>query len=143
MIRRWAVPVLAVLGLIVAGYLSYHKLLGVGLYCVGGGKACDRVNASIYAYLAGVPVAYLGFAGYLAQGAIGLFTLQSRPTSAAALLIGWALALIGFLFSLYLTYVELFVLYDICQWCVASATLQTLLLIVFTWQVRSGDPGPG
>lgn len=137
MIRRWGIPLLSLLGLCVAGYLSFEKLVGGSIICIGGGSGCDRVNASMYAYLAGVPVAYLGFAGYLVLGAIGLYLTADRPGASTWTLIGWGCSLVGLLFSAWLTYVELFVLHDICQWCVVSATLQVLIFALFTWRLRS------
>jgi len=41
-----------------------------------------------------------------------------------------ALATVGFLFSVYLTGIELFVLHAICRWCVASAGIMTALWVL-------------
>ncbi len=138
MIRRWGIPLLSLLGLAVAGYLSYEKLTGGSIICVGGSTACDRVNASSYAYMAGIPVAYIGFAGYVALGILGWYSATGRPASDTAALLGWACSLVGLLFSGYLTYVELAIIHDICQWCVVSAVLQILIFILFTRRLRAG-----
>jgi len=140
MIRRWGIPVLALLGLIVSGYLSYEKLTGGSILCVGGSTGCDRVNMSSYAYIAGTPVAYLGFVGYLLLGLLGWYAAQPRPYANTAALLGWGCSLIGFFFSLWLTYVELFILHDICQWCVISAVLQVLIFVLFMDRVTSPPP---
>lgn len=138
MIRRWGIPALALLGVGVSGYLSYVKLTGGPIACFGGASGCDRVNASLYADVAGVPVAYLGLALYLALAALGWYAAAPRPHVAGALLAGWGLSLAGMLFSFYLTYVELAILFDICQWCVVSAVLITGIFALFSWRVATG-----
>jgi uncharacterized membrane protein len=80
------------------------------------------VQASDYAKLAGVPVALIGLVGYIAILASLLLPREVQVTAGAGL------AMIGFGFSAYLTYRELFTIDAICQWCVASAVLMTLLL---------------
>jgi uncharacterized membrane protein len=120
--RRLTVGIaaLAALGLGVAAYLTYVHYAGAEPICTGGG-GCEKVQTSTYAKLAGVPVALLGLAGYLGILA-SLRVPGERGVAITALL-----ALIGFGFSLYLTYLELFEIDAICQWCVASAVLMTLL----------------
>ena len=97
---------------------------GIEPVCAGGGGACERVQSSSYAELAGIPVAVLGVAGYaLILVALGVPGETGRM--AAALL-----ALVGFGFSAYLTYLELFEIDAICQWCVASAVVMAALAVV-------------
>jgi uncharacterized membrane protein len=118
---RLAVAVLALAGLAVAAYLTYVHYAGLKPFCAGGGGGCERVQSSSYAELAGVPVALLGTVGYaLILASLALPGELGR--SAGALL-----ALVGFGFSAYLTWVELFQIDAICQWCVASAVLMTAL----------------
>jgi uncharacterized membrane protein len=114
-----ATAALAVMGLAVAGYLTYVHYADVAPVCSGGG--CEKVQSSSYAELAGVPVALIGLIGYVAI--LGSLTLPGER----GLLLGALLALVGFGFSLYLTYLELFEIDAICQWCVASAVVMTLL----------------
>lgn len=109
-------------GLAVAGYLTYVHYEDISPLCTTGG--CEKVQASSYSELAGVPVALLGVFGYLAiAGSLWLRGDLGRAVTAA-------LAIIGFGFSAYLTYLELFVIDAICQWCVVSAALMTALLVV-------------
>jgi uncharacterized membrane protein len=115
---------LALVGLAIAGYLTWVHYAGLNPICVGGGGSCERVQSSRWAELAGVPVSLLGLIGY---GAI-LLTLalpEDLGRQAAALV-----ALVGFGFSAWLTYVELAKIDAICQWCVASAVVMTLLAAV-------------
>jgi uncharacterized membrane protein len=115
--------VLAVAGLGVAGYLTYVHYAGLHPVCVASG-GCETVQSSHYAKLAGVPVPLLGLIGYAAI----LLSLLVRGESGRLATAG--LALVGFGFSLYLTYLELFVIKAICQWCVASAVLLTALAVL-------------
>jgi uncharacterized membrane protein len=82
------------------------------------------VQASRWAKLDGIPVAVLGLGGYIA-------ILASRAVRGeAGRHVSFALALMGFGFSAYLTYRELFTIHAICQWCVASAILMTVLSVL-------------
>jgi len=85
---------------------------------------CATVAHSRYSHLLGVNVAVIGIGGYAALLAAAVLAGE-RPRLA-----GFALAAVGLGFSAYLTYLELFVIDAICQWCVASAVLMTLLLTV-------------
>ena len=133
---RRAALVLALAGLGVAGYLTYVHYAELEPLCGLGGD-CERVQTSVYAEVAGVPVALLGLAGY----ALILASLFVRGD--LGLVGGAALALIGFGFSAYLTYRELFTIEAICSWCVASAVLLTLLAVVTCLRVvREGTRLP-
>jgi uncharacterized membrane protein len=129
--RRLRVAGLAVVlaGVGVASYLTYVHYAGLQPFCAGGGHGCERVQSSSYARLGGIPVALLGLGGYLAIAA-ALLAPGERARLAAA-----ALAISGFGFSAYLTYLELFVIDAICQWCVASAVLLTLLSVITVWRL--------
>jgi uncharacterized membrane protein len=116
---------LAVLGLGVAGYLTYVHYEGLHAVCGLGGD-CEKVQTSEWSKLAGIPVAVLGLIGY-AVIFVSLFVPGEE-----ALIAGALTALVGFGFSAYLTYRELFTIDAICPWCVASAVVMTLLAIVTT-----------
>jgi uncharacterized membrane protein len=121
---RLATAALALAGVAIAGYLTYVHYAGLDPVCVGGGGGCERVQASRWAELAGVPVAVLGLGGYVAI--LASLALPEEPGRTAAAF----LALVGFGFSAWLTYVELFEIDAICQWCVASAAVMTALAAV-------------
>jgi uncharacterized membrane protein len=121
---RIATAVLALVGLGIAGYLTWVHYAGLQPFCVGGGGGCERVQTSRWADLGGVPVAVLGLAGYLAMLAT-LALPEDLGRSAAAFV-----ALVGLGFSAWLTYVEIAKIHAICQWCVASAVVMTLLAVV-------------
>lgn len=124
-----AVLVLAIIGLLIAAYLTYEHYDGLkGLLCVGakpgGHSSCETVQTSVYSTVAGVPVALLGLLGYIAI----LGSLFVRGELARAF--GFLVALIGFGFSCYLTYRELFSIHAICEWCVSSAVCMTILVVL-------------
>jgi uncharacterized membrane protein len=120
---RQVAIVLALIGLGVAGYLTYVHYEGIESVCGLGGD-CEKVQTSEWSDLAGVPVALLGLVGYAAI-LVTLFVEREE-----ALIAGALVALVGFGFSAYLTYRELFSIDAICPWCVASAVIMTLLAIV-------------
>jgi uncharacterized membrane protein len=123
---RRTTAVLALAGIGIAGYLTWVHYNGLEPGCVGGTGGCEKVQASRWAELAGVPVAVLGLAGYLAILA-SLALPEPLSSSAAAFL-----ALVGFGFSAWLTYVELVKIEAICQWCVASALTSVALAVLAT-----------
>ena len=130
MIRRQAIVLLALVGLLVATYLWLYKIGVIGeLQCGTGG--CEAVQTSRYAELLGTPVAFYGVAGYAVLLVLGLAAL--RPARAGdrrlAVLVA-ALATAGFAFTLYLTSLELLVLHAICRWCIASAAIMTAIWVL-------------
>ncbi|WP_322799919.1 vitamin K epoxide reductase family protein [Thermoflexus sp.] len=119
---------LALAGAGVAGYLTWSKVRGEGLICIGF-RGCDVVNNSPYAELLGIPVAAWGLGAYLVLAALALPFWGSHATLQTwTVAFSFAIALGGWLFSMYLTAVEAFVLHAWCSWCVTSAILITLLL---------------
>jgi uncharacterized membrane protein len=129
---RRLTAVLALVGLGIAGYLTWIHYAGLDPVCVGGGGGCERVQSSRWAELAGVPVAVLGLAGYVAILA-SLALPEEHGAPAAAFL-----SLVGFGFSAWLTYVEIAKIDAICQWCVASAVLMTALALVSVARLLRG-----
>jgi uncharacterized membrane protein len=115
--------------MVVAGYLSYVKLVNSSAICPIG--SCNAVQHSQWAQLLGVPVAYLGFLSYAGVLALWLWgAVGSGPLSRLASIGVFAMAIVGTLFSIYLTFLEPFVIKEVCVWCLASAVLMTLILLV-------------
>jgi uncharacterized membrane protein len=124
--RRW-ITILAVLGIGISGYLSYTHLSGAPIFC-GGSSACEQVNTSRYAFLGPIPIALLGLGLYATIALLSLIPAGTHRVWIAQAIFGLSLA--GLLYSLYLTYVELFVLYAVCGWCAASAIVILLIFIL-------------
>jgi uncharacterized membrane protein len=123
-----ALVVLSLVGLAIAGYLTYVHYAELQPFCTGFSD-CVRVQSSEYAKLAGVPVAVIGLIGYLAI----LASLRLAPE------VTTLLAYIGLGFSAYLTWAELFRIHAVCQWCVASAlTLAAIAVVATLRTVRAG-----
>lgn len=128
---EFATPLLAVAGLGVALYLSYVELQAVPAVCGPVGD-CNAVQSSPYAKLFGIlPVGVLGAGGYLAILAAWLWgRFRSDQLAAYAPLALFGMALFGTLFSAYLTYIEVFVLRAVCIWCLTSAVIVTLVMLL-------------
>lgn len=114
--RDWAVGALAVVGLLISGYLTGTKLAGATAAFCEVGTSCDLVQASPYATLLGLPTALWGAAYFVAVGALALIGLTARRWLVAFVLASGAVG-----FFAYLTYLELFVLHAICAYCVGAA----------------------
>jgi uncharacterized membrane protein len=123
------IPLLAVVGAIVASYLTYIEATGVTAVCGPVGD-CNTVNQSEYARLFGVlPVGALGLAGYIAVVvAWSAAKFASEQVSQWARLSLLAMAVAGTLFSTYLTFLEPFVIGATCAWCLTSSVVMTLMM---------------
>jgi len=115
----------------VSGYLTYAHWAPWTPLCTGL-AGCDVVNRSAYAEVWGLPVAALGFGTYAALFLLSLWPGGQRTIAPLAIL---GLSLAGVVYSAYLTYIELFVLYAVCPWCVASALLITAIFLVAAKEV--------
>jgi uncharacterized membrane protein len=127
------IPGLVIVGSGVAGYLTYVETQAVQAVCGPVGD-CNAVQASSYAKLFGVlPVGVLGLIGYTAILVVWLWgRFRSDRLADYAPLGVLGLAAFGVLFSVYLTYLELFVIRAVCMWCLASAVIMTLLMLLAT-----------
>lgn len=132
---RIALIVLATVGMCWAAYLTYVHYSGEAPICSIKGNPCSEVQKSVYSELAGVPVALIGAIGYLAI--LGTLLASDGETGRLATA---ALTLGGFAFSLYLTYREVFSLHKICEDCVASAVIMTILMCLSVWRFLRGQP---
>ena len=114
---------LATFGIGVATYIAIADSGGGSPVCIAGGHGCQTVAESTYSHLAGVNIAIFGIGGYVVLLACALLRGDAFRMT------GFVVSLIGFGYSLYLTYLEFFTIDAICQWCVASAVLMTLLFV--------------
>ncbi len=119
----------AVIGLLDSLYLSYVKITSTPIYCTPGLGDCAAVNNSPWSELMGIPVAYLGAAAFGAILLILVLQQASKWIGRNHNFILFGISFTGFLFSLYLTFIELFVLKTVCQWCVLSAISITVIMI--------------
>src|SRR6202049_2006445 len=131
---RITLTALTVAGLGVAGYLTYVHYAGINPVCTAGGS-CEKVQTSVYSALADVPVALIGLLGYISI--LGLLIAPENETTRFATM---ALTLVGFAFSAYLTYRELYSIHAICEWCASSAAILTVMAPLSIWRFLGGAP---
>jgi len=135
----WIIPVLSVIGLGVAGYMSFVEVTKTAAVCGPVGD-CNTVQSSPYAMLFGfLPVGVLGLLGYMAilTAWLGYWIGKGwiKDISGQAL---WLFSLFGLIFSIYLTFLEPFVIGATCAWCLSSAVIITLqYLAASSWVVQS------
>jgi uncharacterized membrane protein len=119
----------AILGLLVSIYMTIFKLTDNASMCLGNG-GCSTVNDSIYAEVSGVPVAAIGVLGYAAILALLLLDGRLEFLRRNGVMFVFGLALVGFLFTLYLIYVEVALIHALCPFCVTSQISMTILFIL-------------
>jgi uncharacterized membrane protein len=128
--RLWLIRLLALAGMGVSAYLSWTHLADQSVAC-GQSQDCDIVQQSVYSEVGGVPIALLGLGAYMALFALSLLRGRSPQELADYVpLAVFGISLIGVLYSAYLTYLELYVIYAICRWCVSSAIFITLIFLL-------------
>ena len=118
---RMIATFVAAFGIGVATYIAIADSGGGAPVCLAGGSGCQTVADSTYSHLLGVNIAIFGIFGYV------LLLAASLLRGDGARMLGFGLSLVGFGYSVYLTYLELFKIDAICQWCLASAALMTIL----------------
>lgn len=137
------VAALALAGIFLATYLLLYKLGMIGALTCNVGS-CETVNTSKWAKFLGLPVAGWGVAWYLGVFVLAMAWIQERFADSR----GLSLAMLfmtgtGLIFSIYLTWLELFVIHAICQWCVVSAILVLVMFVLTVLDYRdSGAPEP-
>jgi len=124
---------LTLIGLGVASYLTYVHYAGIKPACTAG-ESCTKVQTSQYSKLAGVPVALIGLIGYVTI--LASLLAPENETSRFATVV---LTVVGFSFSAYLTGREVFSIHHICEWCLSSAAIITLLMCLSIWRFLRGD----
>ena len=118
---RMIATFVAAFGLGVATYIAIEAAGGDAPACIAGSSGCETVANSTYSHLLGVNIAVFGIAGY------ALLLAAALLRGDGARMAGFGLSLAGFGYSVFLTYLELFKIEAICQWCMASAVLMTVL----------------
>jgi uncharacterized membrane protein len=99
---------------------------------------CNTVQSSKYAMLFGImPVGVLGIIGYL--GLLVAWFLAQRSSaqfSTYAFLAFFGMASGGTIFSTYLTFLEPFIIGATCMWCLSSAVIMTMMMLLSVDQAR-------
>ena len=130
---------LVIVGLLVSIYMTIYKVSGNDGMCLGSGD-CSTVNASVFSEVNGIPVAVFGIAGYAAILLVHFFETRNAFFRKNATLFIFGMSLTGFLFTLWLVYVELVLLKAICPFCVTSQVAMTIIFIIaVTRLIRNQD----
>ena len=120
---------LVIIGLAVSVYMTIYKISGNDGMCLGSGD-CSTVNASRFSEVNGIPVAVFGIVGYVAILLVHLFENRNEFFRTNGTLLIFGMSLTGFLFTLWLIYVELVLLQAICPFCVTSQVAMTIIFII-------------
>ncbi len=133
---RVVAVIVALLGVFVAGYMAWAEATNNETVCADTGSIdCAAVQESAYAETWGIPVAFLGLAGYVAILAVLVLEDQIAFLAAYGRSLVVAMTLFGVMFQTYLTYIEADVLHKWCQWCVASYVLITTLFVLGVYRL--------
>lgn len=125
-----AVALLGIVGMGLAGYLTYVHYNEDALVCTVG--SCETVQQSDYSTMFGAPIAIFGFLMFLTVTLLALARLMDRSPipSEMATMAAWTLLLTSLLYYAYLTYIEIWVLEAVCQWCVLSSIVALLMFVL-------------
>lgn len=130
----WVSFILALIGILDSIYLFIYKLSNNNAMCLGNGD-CATVNASRYSEIYGIPVSLLGILAYLAILILIIFEVRNIFTKENSNLLVFGISLVGVIFSAYLTYIEYFVIFAVCPFCILSAVVITLLFIISIYKL--------
>lgn len=126
---RRASILLAVLGLLDSIYLVWVKYTGTYALCGPIGN-CESVNSSQYSEIFGIPISLLGAGAFAIMIVLLLLENRGQIWAEFSFMIVFGMSLIGVLYSIYLTYIEVAVLKAICPYCVISALILVILLLL-------------
>tara|TARA_Y100001970_G_scaffold292717_1_gene435432 strand:+ start:3787 stop:4245 length:459 start_codon:yes stop_codon:yes gene_type:complete len=128
-----------ILGILITSYLIYvNNFSDIDLSCGRIGD-CNKVQNSSYGFLLGIPVTFFGLAYFcFLVGLYSNYFLRKKFVSFHFMeLVGFSVSLSAFIFSMYLTYIELFVINEICLWCITIATFSTFIFIINLYSLIS------
>jgi len=120
---------LVIVGLLVSIYMTIYKIYHVESMCLGSGD-CSTVNASSYSEVSGIPVAVVGIIGYAALLATLFFEPRSLFMKKNATLLFFGMSLTGFLFTVWLVFVEIVLIKAYCPFCITSQIAMTLIFVL-------------
>jgi uncharacterized membrane protein len=127
-----AVLVLLILGFLDATYLLIIKLTNIQALCLEGVGDCWSVNTSKYSEIMGIPISVFGMVAYLLLFLLQLVEGKGKSEYRYSILGQFGISFCGFMFSIYLTYIQFIVLEKVCPFCLVSATIMTTIFILTT-----------
>jgi len=131
----------AVIGFFICWYIYHKKRFGEKLVCPIG-SSCDAVVHSEFSKFLGFPIEIMGmlYYGLIAVGYAG-FVCSPDLYRPEIFFVLFLLSMAGFIFSLYLTFIQLFTLRDFCSWCLTSAVLTSLIFILALYTIGAQSGG--
>lgn len=136
MIYRMSAALASLIGLLLSAYLYLYQIGRIGTLACGSG-GCETVQTSVWSRFAGVEVSLIGVIGYALLLGVALASLQPSQTDRRGAVSLFTMgATLGVLFTLYLTYLELFVIHALCRWCLGSAAIIVTLLLLGLLELR-------
>jgi len=129
---------LVILGLFISGYLSYVNLTEVPMICVANSDVfnCEVVQNSVYSRVAGIPIAWFGFAVYIVLFVLLLLENRVPFLKENGIILVFGITLFAWLYSVYLVYLQFFVLRALCPWCLAHEATITVIFFVSILRLR-------
>jgi len=140
LVLNWTSLALSLAGVFVSGVLSVGAYYRFEIPC-GASHGCDRVAMDPSSHALGIPNAYLGLIAYVVLVALTLWRM-SKPSARFPVMLGFALSGIGALASMVLTYYSIVVIGATCAWCLSSAIIMVVLLIVHAGLAQAGTTAP-
>ena len=121
-----AISLLLITGIAIALYLLYSKYFADSIIC--NFSSCSSVTSSKYAFIFGLPISFYGLLYYLGFASLFFFTDNLKRI--------FYYSLIGIAFTLYLSFIEAFVLHAWCEWCIYTAIICWLISILSFWNTK-------
>lgn len=133
-VLRAALAAVASAGVALAGYLTYVHYEPDALVCTAGG-GCEQVQDSDYAVIAGIPVALLGLAAFVAVLALIAWDTPTARALTAAIALG------ALVFAAYLVAVQAFAIDAWCVWCLVNdVVIVPLMALLALLRLRDAPP---
>jgi uncharacterized membrane protein len=132
----------SIIGFIDSAYLAIIKLINAPIYCTPGLGDCASVQNSQWSTILGIPIAVLGALAYLALIGCYLFESKNAFIGRNSTYILFGISFFGFIYSMFLTWLELFVIHAICQWCMLSALCMTIIFIATIIRLKNQQVYP-
>ena len=124
-----ALVAFTIVGLLVSIYMTIYKITSNDSMCIGS-KDCSVVNQSRYSEISGIPVAVIGVLGYAVILAVLLLERNPGFFKQNGTMLLFGLSLTGFLFTLYLIFLETALIKAYCPFCITSQAAMTIIFIL-------------
>ena len=135
--KKWLLISISFVGFWLSFYLLWARLTNHEVACIKSIN-CNLVLKSHYSAIAGIPVTFFGMLAYLILLIITLLrgnVVKYYDTNIR--LATYGISLTGFLYSGYLTHIQIFVLGATCIWCLASTILITIIFIIAIHDIKA------